>query len=65
VTAAGVTAFDASDAGLVPTELRAVTVNVYSTPLVSPLTMQLVAIGVVLLEADDVHDAPAGDDVAV
>ena len=42
--AIGVTAFDVIDALLVPTALVAFTVKVYSTPLVSPLTMQLVVV---------------------
>ena len=37
-TVAGVTLFDAADAGPVPTELAAVTVNVYAVPLVRPVT---------------------------
>jgi hypothetical protein len=37
-TVAGVTLFDAADAGPVPTELAAVTVNVYAVPSVRPLT---------------------------
>ena len=45
LTAAGVTAFDAAEAGPVPTALVAVTVNVYAVPLVSPLTVALVAGG--------------------
>jgi hypothetical protein len=35
-TVAGVTLFDAADAGPVPTELVAVTVNVYAVPLLKP-----------------------------
>ena len=38
----GVTLFDGSEAGPVPTPLVAVTVNVYAWPLVRPLTVQLV-----------------------
>jgi hypothetical protein len=36
-TVAGVTEFDATDAVLVPTALVAVTVNVYTVPLVKPV----------------------------
>jgi hypothetical protein len=36
-TVAGVTEFDAADAVLVPTELVAVTVNVYGVPLLKPV----------------------------
>src|SRR5215212_1695958 len=39
----GVAAFEAADAAPVPTELVAVTVNVYVAPLVRPFTMTLVA----------------------
>jgi hypothetical protein len=42
-TAAGVTAFDGDDAGLVPAAFAAVTVNVYDVPLVRPVTTTLVA----------------------
>jgi hypothetical protein len=38
-TVAGVAAFDATDAVLVPSAFVAVTVNVYATPLVSPVTV--------------------------
>ena len=44
--AAGVTAADAAEAGPVPTALVAVTVKVYAVPLVSPVTVVLVAGGV-------------------
>src|SRR5688572_205461 len=44
--AAGVTAFEAADAGPVPTALVAATRNVYAVPLVSPVTVVLVAGGV-------------------
>ena len=37
----GVTAFDGADAGLGPTALVALTVNVYEVPLVRPVTMAL------------------------
>ena len=37
-TVAGVTEFDGADAGPVPAELLAVTVNVYAVPLVRPVT---------------------------
>ena len=43
--AAGVTGFDAADAGPVPTALVADTVNVYAVPLVSPVTFAVVAGG--------------------
>ena len=39
VTGAGVTLFEAVEAGLVPTEFVAVTLNVYAVPLVRPLTV--------------------------
>ena len=39
VGAAGVTLLDAAEAGLVPTLLVAVTVNVYAVPLVRPVTV--------------------------
>jgi hypothetical protein len=39
-TVAGVTLFDAADAGPVPTPLVAVTVNVYAVPLARPATVQ-------------------------
>jgi hypothetical protein len=38
VTLAGVTEFDAADAGPMPAELAAVTVKVYAVPLVRPAT---------------------------
>jgi hypothetical protein len=38
-TVAGVTLFEAADAGPVPTELVAVTVNVYAVPLARPATV--------------------------
>lgn len=37
--AVGVIAFDAADALLVPAAFVAVTVNVYATPLVNPVTL--------------------------
>jgi hypothetical protein len=40
--AVGVTAFDATDAALVPLLLVAATVNVYAVPLVNPVTAELV-----------------------
>jgi hypothetical protein len=43
-TVTGVTEFDAADAGPLPTELVAVTVKVYAVPLVSPVTVALVAL---------------------
>jgi hypothetical protein len=54
----GVTALLAEDAALVPALLVAVTVKVYAVPLVSPVTMQLVAPAVV-------HCLPPGEDVTV
>ena len=42
----GVTALDGADAGPVPIALVALTVNVYAVPLVSPVTVALVAGGV-------------------
>ena len=47
-----------SDDGLVPIELVAVTVNVYATPLVRPLTTHANTF-------DAVHVKPPGDDVTV
>jgi hypothetical protein len=41
--AEGVTADEAADCTLVPTELIAATVNVYAVPFVSPVTVKLVA----------------------
>ena len=38
-TSSGVTAFEGADAGPVPIEFVAVTVNVYAWPFVSPVTM--------------------------
>ncbi len=46
--ALGVTAFVGADAGLVPTALVAVTVNVYGVPLVRPDTVAVVGAGVPL-----------------
>ena len=54
----GVTAFDAPDAGPVPTAFAAVTVNVYDVPLVRPATVAEVAPVVVA-------EAPPGDAVTV
>ena len=45
LSAAGVTEFDAAEAGPVPTALVADTVNVYAVPFVNPLTVALVAGG--------------------
>jgi hypothetical protein len=45
VGAEGVTGLEGADGGLVPIALVAVTVNVYAVPLVSPLTVVLVAGG--------------------
>ena len=61
-TVAGITAEDADDAALVPTEFVAVTVNVYEVPLVKPDTVQAAVIGLPVL---DVQVKPPGDDVAV
>ena len=55
VTAPGVTGLEAAEGGLVPTELVAVTVNVYVVPLVSPL------IGVLVDEPATVVGASAVD----
>jgi hypothetical protein len=48
-TVEGVAGADGAEAGLVPTELVAVTVKVYAVPLVSPVTVQevVVPLGVV------------------
>jgi hypothetical protein len=46
VTVAGVTLFEAADAAPVPTELVAVTINVYAVPLVRPLTVIGLAVAV-------------------
>ena len=43
--AVGVTGLEAAEAGPVPTELVAVTVNVYAVPFVNPVTVALVAGG--------------------
>jgi hypothetical protein len=58
LNAAGVTEFDAPDAGPVPTALVAVTVNVYAVPLVSPLTVALVAGGLPVTVVGDCADDP-------
>jgi hypothetical protein len=47
----GVTAVDAADAGPVPVELAAVTVNVYEVPLASPVTVAEVAVAAALTAA--------------
>ena len=52
---AGVAGADAADGELVPARLMAVTVKVYEVPLVSPVTVQLVA----LVE----QVSPPGDEV--
>jgi hypothetical protein len=44
----GVTEFDAAETALVPTAFVAVTLNVYAVPLVSPVTVVLVAGGLPL-----------------
>ena len=56
-TVAGVTAFDADDAKLIPALLVAVTVKVYEVPLVSPVT--------VMGDAGPVAVMPPGDEVTV
>jgi len=56
-TAAGTTAGEELDDGPVPTELAAVTVNVYEVPLVRPVTDAEVAL--------DVADTPPGADTTV
>ena len=56
-TVAGVTEFEGDDAVPVPTELVAVTVNVYAVPFVSPVT--------VIGEDDPVAVIPPGEEVAV
>ena len=48
----GVAGLEAADAGDVPARLVAVTVNVYAVPLVSPVTMTLVALVAPLVVAD-------------
>ena len=57
-TVDGVTALDAVEAGPVPLALLAVTVNVYAVPLLSPVTVQVVA-GAVAVQVK-----PPGLDVA-
>jgi hypothetical protein len=54
----GITVFDGSDALLIPARFVAVTVNVYSVPLVRPVTVQVVAVVVV-------HVRPPGLEVTV
>ena len=44
-TATGVTAFDATEGGLVPTPLVAVTTNVYAVPFDNPDTVAVVGAG--------------------
>jgi hypothetical protein len=53
----GLSEFEAVDAGLVPAELVALTVNVYGVPVASPDTVQPVA--------PVVHQKPPGLEVAV
>jgi hypothetical protein len=62
VTAIGVTALLATEAGLVPTLFVAVTVKVYSVPFVRFETTHDKD---VLETTVTVHEPPAGDDVAV
>ena len=59
VGAAGVTEAEETDAGEVPTVFIAVTANVYGVPLVSPVTVHVVA-GAVAVQV-----APPGEAVAV
>ena len=59
VGAAGVTEAEETDAGEVPTAFVAVTANVYGVPLVSPVTVHVVA------GALAVQVAPLGEAVAV
>ena len=56
-TVNGVTELEASDAALLPTTLVATTVKVYAVPLVSPVTVALVA------GAATIAEPPAGDEV--
>jgi hypothetical protein len=58
-TVAGITPFDAAEAGPVPTALVAVTVKVYAVPLASPLTV------IEVQGAAHVPVMPLGDEVAV
>ena len=60
--AAGVTAFDAADAPLVPSWFVAVTANVYSTPFVRPIRSSQVSLFDV---APPVTVAPPGEAVTV
>jgi len=53
----GVTGSDAADGRPSPSELDAITVNVYALPFASPEIGQLVVA--------EVHDSPPGDAVAV
>lgn len=55
----GVTGLEGTEEGPVPTQLVAVTVNVYVTPLVRPVTVAVVAVPLT------VAVLPPGDDVAV
>jgi hypothetical protein len=57
-TVAGITPFDAAEAGPVPTALVAVTVKVYAVPLASPLTV------IEVQGAAHVPVMPLGDEVA-
>jgi hypothetical protein len=58
-TAAGVTLLEAADAGPVPDQFVAVTVNVYAVPFVKPLTVAVV------LPPETVAVKPPGEDVAL
>ena len=57
--AAGVTLFEAAEAGPLPATLAALTVNVYAVPLVRPLTVVLVVV------AGTVTVPPAGLEITV
>ena len=57
--ALGITALDGTDAGLVPTELVAVTVNVYEVPLLRPLTVVAVGAGLPLTTVAGCATPPA------
>jgi hypothetical protein len=58
--AVGVTAFEATDAALVPVPFVAATVNVYAVPLVRPRTVELVPVAL-----NPVQELHAGDGVIV
>jgi hypothetical protein len=54
----GVTLLEAAEAGPVPAELVALTVNVYAVPLVSPVTVIGLAVPVTVWPAEDVTVYP-------